>query len=430
MSRVYALEASSFNAPCTSPDSTLAVDSVRLPLVRNPTPSEAAVSSMHKKMSESSTNPTSHLFSHELLCISTSTHSFPSAWACDQSGDFSLPSITYASPVSSNELYLSDNLCQDYAQVICNGVFPTPPPCAVTGYFQPSLGTRLFSVPEESAELETLSDFDALSNSPSLSGGPSRAQMKSWFRDLNGTLSVYNDSCMEFEVVQDSEDEHEDPFLFDKLVCTPHQSTTEIASQDPFVGTPTFRLSHQISFAPLASSNHTDQRRFSITRKQTTHGMVFTQRIGVEEGNKWTLRVPATGLPHDMVALLQELEALAIDLQPQPVEPDQDLPTIVITQSAQSISPISKPTQVIDETKAITESAEAQHPPSDSGQGEEVPISALLKGKSRAIDPVDHAETTLESTGSTVFIVYFTFSHQLILPMTDGITFELALSTF
>ena len=85
---------------------------------------------------------------------------------------------------------------------------------------------------------------------------------------------------------------------------------------------------------------------------------------------------------------------------------------------------------MIDETKAITESAEAQHPPSDSGQGEEVPISALLKGKSRAIDPVDHAETTLESTGSTVFIVYFTFSHQLILPMTDGITFELALSTF
>ena len=54
------------------------------------------------------------------------------------------------------------------------------------------------------------------------------------------------------------------------------------------------------------------------------------QEVEDDEGRRWSLSVPADGLPDDMLRMLEELESLARELTAV-------LPRIVVTQSAQSL---------------------------------------------------------------------------------------------
>jgi hypothetical protein len=71
--------------------------------------------------------------------------------------------------------------------------------------------------------------------------------------------------------------------------------------------------------------------RFSLLREHASEGTIFVQEICDAEGRRWSLRVPASGLPEDMVSMLEELEKLALEL-------GQALPRIVVTCSAESLS--------------------------------------------------------------------------------------------
>jgi hypothetical protein len=59
--------------------------------------------------------------------------------------------------------------------------------------------------------------------------------------------------------------------------------------------------------------------------------IVFVQEICDAEGRRWSLRVPASGLPEEVFHMLEELEKLAVEL-------GQALPKIVVTCSAESLS--------------------------------------------------------------------------------------------
>ncbi|KAI0043264.1 hypothetical protein FA95DRAFT_1682007 [Auriscalpium vulgare] len=68
----------------------------------------------------------------------------------------------------------------------------------------------------------------------------------------------------------------------------------------------------------------------SLVRERTADGTVYVKEINGADGRRWSLRVPESGLPGDMVRMLEELENLANDLR-------QTLPTIVVTQSTKSM---------------------------------------------------------------------------------------------
>ena len=102
---------------------------------------------------------------------------------------------------------------------------------------------------------------------------------------------------------------------------------------------------------PVDPSAAPAPHRFSLLREHASEGTIFVQEICDAEGRRWSLRVPASGLPDDMVSMLEELEKLALEL-------GQALPRIVVTCSAESLS--SKRAAL---TVPVAESAELLHPP-------------------------------------------------------------------
>lgn len=129
----------------------------------------------------------------------------------------------------------------------------------------------------------------------------------------------------------------------------PRPRTTELArslmnraSIAPLPSTTTSTSSSSASSAGYSSTS-TSGSRFSLMRTQTEDGDMVIQEVEDEEGRRWSLSVPADGLPEDMLRMLEELESLARELT-------SVLPRIVVTQSAQSLGvstaafPVMEPT--------------------------------------------------------------------------------------
>jgi hypothetical protein len=110
-------------------------------------------------------------------------------------------------------------------------------------------------------------------------------------------------------------------------------------------------LFRHASIVPVDPSAAPAPHRFSLLREHASEGTIFVQEICDAEGRRWSLRVPASGLPEDMVSMLEELEKLALEL-------GQALPRIVVTCSAESLS--SKRAAL---TSSAAGSAELLHPP-------------------------------------------------------------------
>jgi len=104
------------------------------------------------------------------------------------------------------------------------------------------------------------------------------------------------------------------------------------------------------------------------------------QEICDAEGRRWSLRVPASGLPEDMVHMLEELEKLAVEL-------GQALPKIVVTCSAESLS-----MKRMERDAAAVNSSKLLRPPPAVGDESSVGYDAgtglsLAKEKNRIVDP-------------------------------------------
>ena len=125
----------------------------------------------------------------------------------------------------------------------------------------------------------------------------------------------------------DSDDE--DPFHFDNIISSSltkreaHNDSTSRALSSSFL--------RRASIVPVDPNAEPAPHRFSLLRERASEETIFVQEICDAEGRRWSLRVPASGLPEDMVHMLEELEKLAVEL-------GQALPKIVVTCSAESLS--------------------------------------------------------------------------------------------
>ena len=124
--------------------------------------------------------------------------------------------------------------------------------------------------------------------------------------------------------------EDEDPFHFDNVLSPPSPTRNKAADGTRSTLSSSLLL-RRASIVPVDPTAEPAPHRFSLLRERASEETIFVQEICDAEGRRWSLRVPASGLPEDMVHMLEELEKLAVEL-------GQALPRIVVTCSAESLS--------------------------------------------------------------------------------------------
>ncbi len=124
-------------------------------------------------------------------------------------------------------------------------------------------------------------------------------------------------------------------------------------------------LLRRASIVPVDPTAEPAPHRFSLLREHASEETIFVQEICDAEGRRWSLRVPASGLPEDMVHMLEELEKLAVEL-------GQALPRIVVTCSAESLSM----KRVVRDAAAVNLSSELLRPPPAIGDESSVGYDA------------------------------------------------------
>lgn len=120
----------------------------------------------------------------------------------------------------------------------------------------------------------------------------------------------------------------EDPFHFDSVLTSSPVKEKGDSSPGRMLSSSVLRRASIVPVDPTAAPA---PHRFSLLRERASDETIFVQEICDAEGRRWSLRVPASGLPEDMVRMLEELEKLAVELA-------QALPKIVVTCSAESLS--------------------------------------------------------------------------------------------
>jgi len=175
----------------------------------------------------------------------------------------------------------------------------------------------------------------------------------------------------------DSDDE--DPFHFDNILSSPPIKRGDHDDDNPS-RVLSSSLLRRASIVPVDPTAEPAPHRFSLLREHASEETIFVQEICDAEGRRWSLRVPASGLPEDMVHMLEELEKLAVEL-------GQALPRIVVTCSAESLSM----KRMERETAAVVNSSELLRPP--PAVGDEGPVGydagtglSLVKEKNRIVD--------------------------------------------
>ena len=174
----------------------------------------------------------------------------------------------------------------------------------------------------------------------------------------------------------DSDDE--DPFHYDNIL-PPSPAKRQARDENPSRALSSSLL-RRASIVPVDPNAEPAPHRFSLLRERASEETIFVQEICDAEGRRWSLRVPASGLPEDMVHMLEELEKLAVEL-------GQALPRIVVTCSAESLSV----KRMERDTAAIT-SSELLRPPPPVGDENSVGYDAgtalsLAKEKNHTVDP-------------------------------------------
>ena len=176
-------------------------------------------------------------------------------------------------------------------------------------------------------------------------------------------------------------DDDEDPFHFDSLLSessSPPKRETGASAASPGRALSSSLL-RRASIVPVDPAAEPAPHRFSLLRERASEETIFVQEICDADGRRWSLRVPASGLPEDMVHMLEELERLAVEL-------GQALPRIVVTCSAESLSVKRM------ERDAVVGSSELLRPPPAVGDAGSVGYDAgtglsLVKEKHPIVDP-------------------------------------------
>ena len=179
----------------------------------------------------------------------------------------------------------------------------------------------------------------------------------------------------------DSNDE--DPFHYDNIL--PPSPVKRKAHDDNPSRALSSSLLRRASIVPVDPNAEPAPHRFSLLRERASEETIFVQEICDAEGRRWSLRVPASGLPEDMVHMLEELEKLAVEL-------GQALPRIVVTCSAESLS-----VKRMERDTAVISSSELLRPPPAVGDESSVGYDAgtalsLAKEKNRTVDRESGAE--------------------------------------
>ena len=172
----------------------------------------------------------------------------------------------------------------------------------------------------------------------------------------------------------DSDDD--DPFHFDNILSS--SPTKREAHGDSPSRALSSSLLRRASIVPVDPNAEPAPHRFNLLREHASEETIFVQEICDAEGRRWSLRVPASGLPEDMVHMLEELEKLAVEL-------GQALPKIVVTCSAESLS---MKRMERDAAAAAANSSKLLRPPSAIGDESSVGYDAgtelsLAKEKNR-----------------------------------------------
>jgi hypothetical protein len=100
-------------------------------------------------------------------------------------------------------------------------------------------------------------------------------------------------------------------------------SPSRALSSSPLRWAPTVPVDSNAEPAPHS-------HRFSLIREHASEETIFVKEICDAEGRRRSLRVPASGLPEDIVHIFKELEKLAVELS-------RALQKTVITCSAESL---------------------------------------------------------------------------------------------
>jgi hypothetical protein len=177
-----------------------------------------------------------------------------------------------------------------------------------------------------------------------------------------------------------TDSDSEDPFHFDNILSS---SPTKREAHDDNTSSRALSSSllRRASIVPVDPNAEPAPHRFSLLRERASEETIFVQEICDAEGRRWSLRVPASGLPEDMVHMLEELEKLAVEL-------GQALPKIVVTCSAESLSM----KRMERDAAAAANSSKLLCPPPAVGDESSVGHDAgtglsLAKDKNRITDP-------------------------------------------
>jgi hypothetical protein len=174
-----------------------------------------------------------------------------------------------------------------------------------------------------------------------------------------------------------TDSDEEDPFHFDNIISS--SPIKREAHDDSHTRGLSSSLFRRASIVPVDPNAEPAPHRFSLLRERASEETIFVQEICDADGRRWSLRVPASGLPEDMVHMLEELEKLAVEL-------GQALPKIVVTCSAESLS-----MKRMERDAAALNSSQLLRPPvvgDESSVGyDAVTGLSLAKEKNRIVDP-------------------------------------------
>ena len=174
-------------------------------------------------------------------------------------------------------------------------------------------------------------------------------------------------------------DEEEDPFHFDSVLSS-SSSPTKREDDSPSRALSSSLL-RRASIVPVDPTAEPAPHRFSLLRERASEETIFVQEICDADGRRWSLRVPASGLPEDMVHMLEELEKLAVEL-------GQALPKIVVTCSAESLSVkrMERDAAAAAAAVAVNSSEQLLRPPPAVGYDPSTRLS-LAREKHSIIEP-------------------------------------------
>ena len=177
----------------------------------------------------------------------------------------------------------------------------------------------------------------------------------------------------------DSDDDDEDPFHFDSVLSSSSSPTKRKDDSPSRSRALSSSLLRRASIVPVDPTAEPAPHRFSLLRERASEETIFVQEICDADGRRWSLRVPASGLPEDMVHMLEELEKLAVEL-------GQALPRIVVTCSAESLEVKRMERDAAAAAAVAVNSSEQLLRPPPVGYDPSTRLS-LAREKHRTIDP-------------------------------------------